>query len=79
MTFYETIKNGAVHSGTSDAVWGDADHPLSDDDLKNKFLTLSQESVTLTQAEELIDMIWGLEEFSSIKKLISILHKYASS
>ncbi len=72
-------KDGAVHSGTSDAVWGDADYPLSDDDLKNKFLILSQESVTLTQAEELIDMIWGLEELSSIKKLISLLHKYASS
>jgi len=72
-------KDGSVYSDTNEVVWGDADCPLSDDELKKKFLTLSQESVTRTQARELMDMIWDLEELSSVNELISILHNYALS
>lgn len=72
-------KDGKTYSYTNEAVWGDADHPLSDDDLEEKFLTLSQESVTPKQAKELIGMIWNLDRLLSVKKLIALLHKYALS
>ena len=72
-------KDGNVYSETNETVWGDVDCPLTDDDLKNKFLTLSQESIKRTQAGKLMDMIWDLEELVSIKELVSLLHNYASS
>lgn len=68
-------KNGQIFTMANTSVWGDADNPLSDADLQNKFLTLTRQSVPIKQAEELLELLWDIETVSSVNHLIGLLHK----
>lgn len=68
-----TLKDGRVLSARRDLPKGEPEHPLSDAELKDKFLSLAADCVSADRAEAIWAAIFTLEEAADVSTLTSLL------
>lgn len=68
-----TNRNQSFRSGVM-AAKGDPDIPLSDRELARKFRQMVGSALNARKVEDLIEMVWHLEELEDVKHLIKYLH-----
>ena len=68
-----TLKSGETLSANVEQRFGSADHPLSSADVERKFRRLASTSLSITDIDELMNVIQGLERHLDLKRLISLL------
>ncbi len=69
-----TTRAGATFFARSRKVKGDEDHPLSDEEIKEKFVWLSHNRLDRKQAQTVIDEVWSMESHSSMYDFMTSLH-----
>ena len=69
-----TTRAGATLFARSRKVKGDEDHPLSDEEIKEKFVWLSHNRLDRKQAQTVIDEVWSMESHSSMYDFMTSLH-----
>jgi len=65
--------DGRVLSARRDVPKGEPEFPVSDDELKAKFISLATDAIDVTQAEALWQTIFALDRLDSISELTSLL------
>ena len=60
------LKNGIEHSAELDYPKGDPRQPMTEEDLDNKFVSLSSELLSAGRREQVKSAIWNLEDFEDI-------------
>jgi 2-methylcitrate dehydratase PrpD len=68
-----TTKDGRVFQARRDLPKGEPEHFLSDEELKEKFMSLATDTVTVQRAEEIWEKIFRLDELDEIAELTSLL------
>jgi 2-methylcitrate dehydratase PrpD len=68
-----TTKGGRKVSGRVDYPKGDHRNPMTEDEMKSKFLSLAEEVVGKTKAKKAMELILDLEHLDSVAKLIPYL------
>lgn len=63
------LVDGTVRRGETYAVRGSSERPLSDDELAAKFVSCAELSLGQRQVEEVLEMIRGFDELSSVNDL----------
>ncbi|HSR11326.1 MAG TPA: MmgE/PrpD family protein [Thermodesulfobacteriota bacterium] len=66
-------KDGRVLSARRDLMKGEPEYPVSDSELKRKFMSLAQDAVSPKRAEEIWEMVFRLEELKSVSPLMNLL------
>jgi 2-methylcitrate dehydratase PrpD len=66
-------KDGRFLTARRDLMKGEPEYPVSDDELKTKFLSLSMDCVDRAQAEDIWSAIYNLEKLDSINELTQLL------
>jgi len=66
-------KNGKVFKQLTKFSKGDPENPMTPDEIKDKFMSLSQMTVSAERAREIYDMIMNIENLASIKELTKLL------
>lgn len=67
------VRDGQVYSARRDLPKGEPEYPVSDEELKEKFLSLACDAVSSDRAEALYRMIWSLEELRKTSELTALL------
>ena len=67
------LKNGEVFKKRTDYAKGTINNPLSIDELKDKFRTLTHMDLSRKRVESVIEMLMKLEEIDDISQLFSLL------
>lgn len=67
-------RSGRVYIERNQKVKGDEDFPLSDDEIKDKFIWLSRNRLSRKQALVLIDDVWSMASLRRIGDFMSSLH-----
>lgn len=67
------MRDGKVYSARRDLPKGEPEYPVSDEELKEKFLTLACDAISTDRAEALYQMIWNLEELPKTSELTALL------
>lgn len=70
-----TAADGRVLSARSGRVKGDVDHPLSDEELTDKFIWMTENRLAADTAGKVADLIWSLDEATDVGKLMAELHR----
>jgi 2-methylcitrate dehydratase PrpD len=65
-----TLKDGSVLSERVDHATGSPENPLSDKRLEEKFMTLAAETLGETDAWDLLERLWRLEDASNVAGLV---------
>jgi 2-methylcitrate dehydratase PrpD len=68
-----TLKDGRVLTSRRDLPKGEPEHPLSDAELKEKFLSLASDCVSIDRAEAIWDAIFKLDEMPDVSALAKLL------
>lgn len=68
-----TMKDGRVLTARRDLPKGEPEHPLSDSELKEKFLSLATDCVSAERAEAIWEAIFQLDEASDVSTLTRLL------
>lgn len=68
-----TLKDGRVLSARRDLPKGEPEHPLSDAELKAKFLSLASDGVSVDRAEAIWEAIFTLDEAADVSRLTGLL------
>jgi 2-methylcitrate dehydratase PrpD len=68
-----TLKNGEVLSVYVEQRRGSADHPLSSTDVEQKFKRLASTSLSVSDNEEVMNVVQRLEREPDLKRLMSLL------
>lgn len=66
-----TLADGRVLKSEPSVALGSAENPLSDDTVNEKFLTLAQETISLSQAQEIQNIVWALDSAESANDLLN--------
>jgi 2-methylcitrate dehydratase PrpD len=66
------LKNGNEVEVFIEHALGSLDHPLSDKDLEEKFMNLTEPYLSHDNQKKIIESIWKLDELSSIKEIIML-------
>lgn len=69
-----TTKNGRVLSARCDLPKGEPEFPMSDDELKEKFMSLATDCVSADQAEAIWTAIFRLDETDKLSEFTGLLH-----
>lgn len=67
------LKNGTVLTSQPHEARGDAHSPLSDDELKDKFLEYMAMSLEGARAQQLHQLIWSLETQEDLKQFMTLI------
>jgi 2-methylcitrate dehydratase len=62
-----------VHSAQLDYPKGDPREPMTDEDLQNKFASLSAKLLSEKKQKQIREAIWDLESFKTINDFMKIL------
>lgn len=68
-----TLKDGRVLTARRDLPKGEPEHPLSDAELKEKFLSLASDCVSVDRAKAIWDAIFKLDEMADVSTLTRLL------
>jgi 2-methylcitrate dehydratase PrpD len=68
-------RDGRFMSARWDLMKGEPEHPLSDDELKAKFMSLAADCMDKAQAEDIWSAVYNLEKLNSINELTRLLVK----
>ncbi|OGA53673.1 MAG: hypothetical protein A3G24_16120 [Betaproteobacteria bacterium RIFCSPLOWO2_12_FULL_62_13] len=68
-----TTRDGRVLTARRDLPKGEPEHPVSDRELKEKFLSLASDAVSTERGEAIWDAISALDEADNVSKLTSLL------
>ncbi len=68
-----TTKDGRVLSARRDLPKGEPEFPVSEDELKEKFLSLACDCVTATRAQAIWNAIFNLDEINDLAELTTLL------
>lgn len=68
------LKDGRKITERVDAPKGSPENPLSNEEVKAKFLNLATTSLPLQKAEEIIALVENIENLPSIRQLTTILY-----
>ncbi|MDI7259098.1 MAG: MmgE/PrpD family protein [Thermodesulfobacteriota bacterium] len=68
-----TTKDGRLLSARRDIMKGEPEDPISDEELKRKFISLAADAVSDDRAEQLWQAIFRLEELKSVSELARLL------
>ena len=68
-------KDGRLLTARWDLMKGEPEHPVSDDELKFKFMSLTMDCLDKSQAEDLWNAVYDLEKLGSIGDLSKLLQK----
>jgi 2-methylcitrate dehydratase PrpD len=68
-----TTNDGQVLTARRDLPKGEPEYPVSDEDLKGKFMSLACDAVTQDRAGKILEMIYNLENIADIRNLTSLL------
>jgi 2-methylcitrate dehydratase PrpD len=66
-------KSGGVYSARYDLPKGEPEAPLTDSEIREKFLSLATDSVSNEKAERIMDLVWNLEKVKNVNEIISFL------
>ena len=69
-----TTKKGISFSAQNKMVKGDENFPLSDVEIKNKFIWLTRKCLDENRTRSIVDDIWAMEEQTNIPELINSFH-----
>jgi len=72
-TLTMTLKNGTIHSVTTEHALGTPGNPLSDDQLENKFRALASDVLAEEQIDPLVACLWSIEKLEAIDELMALL------
>lgn len=65
-------RDGRTLSSSVSQARGSLENPLTDKEIEEKFERLTDETISRTQREALVDAIWSLEEQSSVSRLLPL-------
>ena len=68
-------KDGRMLTARWDLMKGEPEHPVSDDELKFKFMSLATDCLDKAQAEDLWSAIYSLDSLDSIRDVTKLLEK----
>ncbi|MFH1605250.1 MAG: MmgE/PrpD family protein, partial [Pseudomonadota bacterium] len=68
-----TTKNGRVLSARRDLPKGEPEYPISDHELKDKFLSLATDCVSKERAEDIWAAVFELDTTKNLSKLTALL------
>lgn len=68
-----TMKNGEEYSERIDLPKGEPEHPVSDEELKNKYLSLSTDTISNKRAEKIWNMTMKIDELENVYEFTSLL------
>lgn len=68
-----TMKNGQVLTARRDLPKGEPEYPVSDNELKEKFLSLAGDTVSEDRAKKIWDTIFNLESVGNVAELTALL------
>jgi 2-methylcitrate dehydratase PrpD len=66
------LKNGDEAEVFIEHALGSLDHPLSDKDIEEKFMNLTEPYLSHDNQKKIIELIWNLDDLSSIKEIIML-------
>jgi 2-methylcitrate dehydratase PrpD len=69
-----TTQNGRTFFASNQKVKGDEDFPLSDEEIKNKFVWLSRNRLNQKQAQAVINDVWSLESHTNVSDFMASIH-----
>lgn len=69
-----TTQHGSTFLARNQKVKGDEDFPLSDEEIKDKFVWLSRNRLNQEQAQTVIDDVWSLESHTDVSDFMAALH-----
>ena len=69
-----TSRDGRVLTARRDLPKGEPEHPISDGELKEKFLSLATDAVSAERAERIWAAIFRLDEMDDVSELTSLLN-----
>jgi 2-methylcitrate dehydratase len=67
------LKDGTRHSYTAKIAKGDPRNPMTEDEVREKFLRNASSAIAPMQAENLANVVRSLESIDDVKKLASLL------
>jgi 2-methylcitrate dehydratase PrpD len=68
-----TTRDGRLLSARRDIMKGEPEYPLSDEELKRKFVSLASDAISADRAEQLWQAIFRLEELKVLSELAGFL------
>ena len=68
-----TTKDGRVLEARRDLPKGEPEHPLSDEELRHKFMSLANDAVSSEHAEAIWDAIFKIDRFESVVPLTELI------
>lgn len=68
-----TTTDGRQLTARRDLPKGEPEFPVSDEELKEKFISLASDAVTLDRAEQIWEMIFDIENLDNVSELTSLL------
>ncbi len=68
-----TTKNGRVLSARRDLPKGEPEYPISDEELKEKFLSLAMDRVSEQRAQAIWDAVFRVDAMNSVSELTALL------
>lgn len=68
-------KDGKTYSSHTDYPKGNMQNPVTDEELEEKFRRLTGKALTDEKANQVIEMVWKLDESNNIAQLIDFIHK----
>jgi 2-methylcitrate dehydratase PrpD len=68
-----TTKDGRLLSARRDIMKGEPEYPVSDEELKRKFVSLATDAISADRAEQLWQVIFRLEELKTLSELARLL------
>lgn len=66
------LKNGDEAKVFIEHALGSLEHPLSDKDIEEKFMNLTEPYLSHDNQKKIIELVWCLDELSSIKEIITL-------
>jgi 2-methylcitrate dehydratase PrpD len=67
------LKDGSIHERTVQYAKGTVQHPMTKDELENKFRELSAILLTKQQSDDIVDIVSKLEKLDNLQELSSLL------
>ena len=67
------MKDGRTFQARRDLPKGEPEYPLTDEEVKEKFMDLSGDAVSSAHAEEIYKKVWNLENLTAVSELSSLL------